>query len=55
MRLQKQLSRRVGNTEYAKFVIVIPPQAVKQLGWNDGEELDGEIKDREFILRRKKD
>jgi antitoxin component of MazEF toxin-antitoxin module len=39
MRLQKQVSRKVGDKEYSKWVIVIPPNEVKELGWKDGEEL----------------
>ena len=40
MKLQKQISRKVGNTEYAKWVIVLPPTEVNGLGWKDGQELE---------------
>lgn len=39
-KLQKQLSRKVGNKEYAKYVIVIPPKAIKEAGFKDGQELN---------------
>jgi antitoxin component of MazEF toxin-antitoxin module len=54
MRLQKQLSRKVGATEYSKYVTVIPPEKVKELGWKDGQELDVEIKDGKLVIKEKK-
>lgn len=54
MRLQKQLSRKIGNVEYAKYVTVIPPQTIKELGWKDGENLDVEIKDDKLVIKRKR-
>ena len=53
MQLQKQLSRKVGNTEYAKFVIVIPPEEVKKIGWKVGEELQIEVKHKKAIITSK--
>jgi antitoxin component of MazEF toxin-antitoxin module len=54
MRLQKQLSRKIGNTEYAKFVTVIPPQVIKDLGWEDGQELESEIKEGRLVIKKRK-
>lgn len=54
MKLQKQLSRKVGNTEYAKFVAVIPPEKIKELGWEGGENLESEVKDKKLIIKKKK-
>ena len=53
MQIQKQMSRKIGNTEYAKYVTVIPPETIKNLGWKDGENLDAEIKDGKLILKKK--
>jgi antitoxin component of MazEF toxin-antitoxin module len=53
MQLQKQLSRKIGNLEYAKYVAVIPPQTIKELGWKDGEELEPEIKNGKLIIKKK--
>ena len=39
VRLQKQLSRKVGDTKYAKWVVVIPPKLVKKSGFKAGQEL----------------
>jgi bifunctional DNA-binding transcriptional regulator/antitoxin component of YhaV-PrlF toxin-antitoxin module len=54
MKLQKQLSRKIGNTEYAKFVAVIPPEAIKELGWKDGDDLEPEVTDGKLIIKRTK-
>ena len=40
MRLQKQLSKKIGDKEYAKYVIVVPPKTIDQLKWKEGEELE---------------
>ena len=45
MKLQKQLSRRVGETTYEKWIIVIPPSKIEKLGWKEGEELEGEVEE----------
>jgi hypothetical protein len=37
--LQKQLSRKVGKKEYAKYVLVIPPKDIEITGFKSGEEL----------------
>jgi len=52
MKLQKQLSRKVGNTEYAKWVIVIPPEIIKELEWKEGQDLETEIKDKKLTINK---
>jgi hypothetical protein len=52
MRLQKQLSRKVGNVEYAKWVIVVSPEIIKGLEWKEGQELESEIKDNKLIIKK---
>ena len=53
MRLQKQLSRRIGNTEYAKWVIVIPPKIVEEAQLKEGEEFDIRLdKSKNIILKK---
>lgn len=53
MRLQKQLSRKVGDKEYAKWVLVLPTEVVKSAGWKEGEELIVESKRNQIILKPK--
>lgn len=53
MKLQKQLSRRIGNKEYPKWIVTIPPSKVRQLGWKAGEELETVIEENKLILKSK--
>ncbi|MFH0954817.1 MAG: AbrB/MazE/SpoVT family DNA-binding domain-containing protein [Candidatus Micrarchaeota archaeon] len=50
MKLQKQLSRKIGSTEYSKWVVTIPPTTIKEIGWKDGQELTVKVKDGKIIL-----
>ena len=52
MRLQEQLSRKVGDTSYSKFVLVVKPEIVKRLGWKAGQELEAEIKEGKLIIEK---
>ena len=52
MRLQKQVNRIVDDKEYAKYVVVVPPEDVEQLQWKDGEELEREVKEQTLIIRK---
>jgi len=54
VKLQKQSSRKVGNVEYPKWVVVIPPEKIKEMGWKEGIELDLDSKKNELILKPKK-
>lgn len=53
MKLQKQLSRQVGNTTYAKFVVTISPKTIKKLGWKAGQELNITVKKTEARIKPK--
>lgn len=53
MKLQKQLSRKVNSKEYSKYVITLPPKAVKKVGWKDGAEIDFEITSKGLLLKKK--
>jgi antitoxin component of MazEF toxin-antitoxin module len=50
MKLQKQLSRRVGDKEYPKWVIAIPPKQIDSLGWKEGQSLESEILDKQLVI-----
>ena len=43
MKLQKQISRKVGDKEYAKYVLVISSEVVKKVGWKVGQEIEAQI------------
>ncbi len=53
MKLQKQLSRKSGNVVYPKYVVVIPPNKIKEAGWREGTELSADVKKGKVILRPK--
>ena len=54
MKLQKQLSRKVGKKEYPKWVVTIPPETIQEIGWKEGIELEMAIKDDKLTLKPKK-
>lgn len=54
MKLQKQLSRKLRGKEYPKWVVVIPPNKIKELGWGEGEKLEPSIFHGGLILLPKK-
>lgn len=53
MRLQRQLSRQIGNTFYSKWVVVIPPEKIRQVGWRIGADLEIEVRGNTIILKPK--
>jgi len=52
MKLQKQLSRKVGDKKYPKWVITIPPTQIRALGWKEGEFLESEINSQKLVIRK---
>jgi len=54
VKLQKRFSRKFKEKEYFKWVIVIPPKIVKELKWQEGNELEPKIKSGSLILIAKK-
>jgi len=53
MKLQSQISRKYGETEYKKSWVVISQEILKKLGWKTGIELEEEIKENKLIIKRK--
>ncbi|MFA6989811.1 MAG: AbrB/MazE/SpoVT family DNA-binding domain-containing protein [Candidatus Gastranaerophilaceae bacterium] len=54
MKLQKQLSRKVGNQEYSKYVVTIPPSEVEKLGWKAGQDLQFKVIDGRITIEKSK-
>ncbi len=52
MKLQRQVSRVVGKTEYAKWVITVPPQHISELGWKEGEQLESHVNSNTLLVKR---
>ena len=55
MKLQSQVSRRVGKKEYYKFWVVIPNETVEKLGWVEGQEVSPEVKGHTLLLKASRD
>lgn len=53
MKLQKQLSRKVGNTAYPKYVIVLPPKVVEEAKIKEGEELEIQVAGKKITISPK--
>ena len=54
MKLQTRVNRRVKDKEYLKWYVGIPPDKIKEAGWDQGTELDIVVKDGKIILKTKK-
>lgn len=50
-RLQKQVSRKIGNKEYSKYVVVIPEEEIKKAKFKEGDELKIETKEGKIIIK----
>ena len=55
MKLQSQVSRRIGKKEYRKFWVVIPNEIVEKLGWGEGQEVSPEVKGHTLLLKASRD
>lgn len=52
MKLQKQTTRKIGNVEYAKWVITIPPSQIEKIGWKEGDNLESVVKGKSLIVKQ---
>jgi len=52
-KLQKQLAYKYKDKRHYKHVIVIPDEAINELGWKGGQELDLNVKDGRLIVEAK--
>jgi len=51
MKLQKQKAREYKGKIIYKYLIVVPPKDIEELGWDVGTELDGTIiKDKGYFI-----
>ena len=53
MKVQKQLSKKIGDKTYHKYVVVLPEKVIKKAGFKEGDELEAKAKKGEVRLRRK--
>lgn len=50
MKLQKNISRRTKGKVYAKWILTVPEETVKDLGWRQGTELKAEVLEGKLVL-----
>ena len=51
-KLQKQLSRKVGNKKYPKYVVVIPPEKIKEAKLGEGDKLEIKVINGKIIISK---
>jgi hypothetical protein len=49
-KLQRQLAYKYKEKKHYKHVIVVPDEAITELGWKGGQELDLTVKDSKLIV-----
>lgn len=54
MKIQKRFLRKHKNKDYYKYIVNLPPMAVKEAGLHYGDELDLEIKKGKLTLKKKR-
>ena len=53
-KLQRQLAYRYKEKKHYKHVIVVPDEAITELGWKGGQELELCVKDSRLVIEQKK-
>ena len=52
MKLQKQLSRKVGDMKYDRWVLVIHPNTIEKLKRKEEKELEPEVKESNLVIKK---
>ena len=52
MKLIKQHGRKYKESNYYKFIVVIPNKIIEKLGWKGGEELNADLKNKKIIIQK---
>jgi len=53
MRLQKNSLRKIGNKEYHKYVVNIPPKRIEESEFKEGDELEIEAIRGKITIKKK--
>jgi hypothetical protein len=54
VKLQKQQAYSYKGKKHFKHVIIIPDEAISELGWTGGQELDLQVKDGKITIQLEK-
>lgn len=49
--LQRVVAHTVKDTTYYKWQVVLPADAIEELGWGEGDELEATAEDGTLVLR----
>jgi len=52
VKLQKQTTRKIGDIEYSKWVITIPPDQIEKLKWLEGDNLDSKAENKNLVVKK---
>ena len=52
MRLIKQHGRKYNETDYYKYIVVIPNKLIEKLGWKRGEDLEADVKEGKLVIKK---
>jgi len=55
VKLQKQLAYKYKEKKHYKHVTIVPDEAITELGWKGGQELELNVKERRSIIEQKKE
>ena len=50
MRLQKQVSRKIGDKKYSKWVLVIPSEIIEKASLKEGDDLSVDVDNKKRIV-----
>ncbi len=54
-KLQKQLAYKYKEKTHYKHVIIVPDEAITELGWKGGQELDLSVQDGHLIIKESRE
>mgnify|MGYP006304323551 CR=1 FL=1 len=55
VKLQKHLAMERGDKKYYKYELVLPSGKVKEVGWEEGEDLEAEVRGEKLVLKPKRE
>lgn len=51
VRLQKRFAYKYKDKEHYKYVLTVPEEKIRKLGWKEGQELEQVLESQQLIIR----
>jgi len=51
LKLQKRFNRKVGNTEYFKYIVTLPKEQIEELHWDAEEQLESVVERNKLVIK----